>query len=64
MKYEVNRYWSVCDRVVVEAGSPDEAIERAHALPTVNATARYVPDSINTFPSEVEPMPAEESHES
>ena len=51
MKYEVKRYWSVCDAVVVEADSITAAIDRAHALPVDIARAEFVPDSMNTDPA-------------
>lgn len=59
MKYVVKRYWELCDTVEVVANSVSKAIELAHELPTDNAKAEYVPDSMNTDPdSEVWPIPA------
>ena len=48
MKYAVTRHWAVCDTVEVEADSPWDAIEAAHAKPLDNAKAAYLPDSINS----------------
>lgn len=52
MKYCVKRYWEVCDSVEVDAGSAQEAIERAHEMTADNAKAEFVPDSMNSFPDD------------
>jgi len=57
MKYVVKRYWELCDTVEVDANSVSKAIELAHEMPTDNARAAFVPDSMNTDPdSEVWPV--------
>ena len=48
MRFAVKRYWEVCETVEVDANSPGEAIDSAHALPVDNAKAEFVPDSMNT----------------
>jgi hypothetical protein len=59
MKFAVTRHWEVCDTVVVEADSPWDAIEAAHAMPLDNAKAAYVPDSINSDSTcDVQPITA------
>lgn len=50
MKFEVKRYWDVCDTVEVEADDVSEAIAIAHELPIDNTRAEYVPDSLNSDP--------------
>lgn len=57
MKFAVKRYWSVCDEVEVAANSIREAIDLAHELPTDNAKAEFVPDSMNSDPTcDVQPL--------
>lgn len=57
MKYVVKRYWKLCDTVAVVASSVNKAIALAHEMPTDNAKAAFVPDSMNTDPdSEVWPV--------
>ena len=59
MKFAVTRHWEVCDTVEVEADSPWDAIEAAHAKPLDNAKAAYLPDSINSDSScDVQPLTA------
>lgn len=50
MKFAVKRYWSICDEVEVEADSPSEAIDIAHAMPVDSTKAEFVPDSMNSDP--------------
>jgi hypothetical protein len=52
MKYAVKRYWQLCDSVEVEADTPDQAIERAHALPLDESRGDYVLGSLNSDPAE------------
>lgn len=60
MKFEVKRYWSVCDTVVVEADSITAAIDCAYQLPVDVAKSEFVPDSMNTDPKcEVKPLASE-----
>ena len=57
MKFAVKRYWSVCDSVEVEADSAVEAIDIAHGMPVDSAKAEFVPDSMNSDPSDdVQPL--------
>jgi len=51
-RFAVKRYWSVCDSVEVAADSVSEAIDIAHELPIDNAQAEFVPDSMNSDPSD------------
>ncbi len=46
MKFNVKRYWEVCDSVQVEADSLEEAIKNAQEMPLTEG--EYVPDSINS----------------
>ena len=48
MRFAVTRHWEMCDTVEVEADSPWDAIEAAHAKPLDNARAAYLPGSINS----------------
>ena len=62
MRFAVKRHWEVCDTVEVEADSPWDAIEAAHANPLDNTKAEYVPDSINSDSScDVQPLTAKAS---
>lgn len=57
MKYVVKRYWEVCDSFEVDADSPSQAIELAHALPVDNVRAVFVPDSMNSdSETDVQPL--------
>lgn len=48
MRFAVTRHWEMCDTVEVEADSPWDAIEAAHAKPLDAVRAAYLPHSINS----------------
>jgi len=52
MTLAVRRYWSICDSIEMEANSVNEAIDIAHAMPVERNKAEFVPDSINSDPSD------------
>jgi hypothetical protein len=52
MRFAVRRYWSIRDSIEVDANSVNEAIDIAHAMPVESNKAEFVPDSINSDPSD------------
>jgi len=57
VKYAVKRYWEVCDSVDVEANSPRDGVDIAHAMPVDSTKAEFVPDSMNIDPTcDVQPL--------
>ena len=48
MRFGVKRYWQMCDRVEVEAETPDQAIEQAHKMPLDESRGDFVLGSLNS----------------
>jgi len=46
MRYNVWRTWSVCDRLIIEANSKQEAKEIAWKLPLSDMQLGYIDDSM------------------